>query len=500
MNIINHFKIIVIVSLLIALSSSSFFYPRYIQNKITTNTLNSNDVIFATEHLHLPVILHAFHQSLIYSNDWLRYAYILANEQGDVAFELAQYFKLHSKSINTTSLDINRYQQQYEYWLSRSVQHQYVPAIEQLAAVFFEQGQYEKAQRLLKLYYNESQLLALALTQAISKGDIKRINNLASKVDNDATLLSLQHKIKTYFITSKKSFTHVIERDVSLNNAPEICSNSIQFYATNLVDLQKADNLIKRVATDPLSKHFCFLPVRYVSLPDLHCTHQNTEVIQCNEEQWPNGIKNDSAKYLVMLLPNGGANVHKGIMYLDNNDTIDVFTHELSHFLGFVDEYPLVKGHSFCQVESVIKAPNIVVLPRYWFGEKEKIRNQVLTQLPWRSLIKKHTQILKKVIVSELPLKQQRVLPKYMKELKNGDNYLWVLGTFDRENDSVGVYQALTCEKNKYENHDNIPLQSFKSLYKSTSLEYFELPMPALYLKTIEKSRTVFSMKRFSIP
>ncbi len=45
--------------------------------------------------------------------------------------------------------------------------------------------------------------------------------------------------------------------------------------------------------------------------------------------------------HLVVIAEKGKANVHNGIMYLDFADTYSVFVHELAHFVGFVDEYPL---------------------------------------------------------------------------------------------------------------------------------------------------------------
>lgn len=499
MNVSTYFKSIIISSLLIILSSSSFFYPQYIKQKIAMNTLNSKDIRFAVKHLQLPVISHVFSKTLRFSDDWLRYAYILANEQGDIAFELAQYFTLAVQAKNTTTLEVNRFKQQHEYWLNRAVELQYIPAIAPLAMLFSAQGNYEKAQSLLKLHYSETALLELALTLAIDEGDKVLINSLSLKVSNIAALLPLQEKIKLYVITAQASIESSSEYKINDIHSDEVCINSIQFYATNLADLQKAEHLIKHVAVHPLARNFCFFSPRYITLSDLSCTHQYTDVIQCNEDEWPEYIKNSKAKYLTILLPKGGANVHNGIMYLDSGDTVGVFAHELSHFLGFVDEYPLITGHNFCKAEYLNQAPNIVVLPRYWLGEKATVRKKIVAQLPWKNLIKARTPILKKINLSALLLKEQVRLIQWIKESEYTKYDLWELGTFENKTKLVGVYPSLTCENNRYSNSDNIPLQSFKPLSESTSLEYFELTFPQPYSKIIERNAVDFSMGGFNL-
>jgi hypothetical protein len=70
-------------------------------------------------------------------------------------------------------------------------------------------------------------------------------------------------------------------------------------------------------------------------------------------------LKSVPFTHLVMFAEKGKANVHNGIMFLDRQDTYDVFIHELAHFSGFIDEYPLSKGLAK-RVCAGVDAPNIV--------------------------------------------------------------------------------------------------------------------------------------------
>ena len=45
-----------------------------------------------------------------------------------------------------------------------------------------------------------------------------------------------------------------------------------------------------------------------------------------------------------MYAKKGKANVHNGIMFIDRQDSYDVFINELAHFAGFIDEYHWVKA------------------------------------------------------------------------------------------------------------------------------------------------------------
>ena len=76
--------------------------------------------------------------------------------------------------------------------------------------------------------------------------------------------------------------------------------------------------------------------------------------------------------------------------------------------------------------------------------------SHILSQIPWRDLIKDSTPIL-----------------------SQGNNG-WQLATPREFNDQVGVFEADTCF---YSSH----VQAFKPIARRTKLEYFELTFPEIY-------------------
>ena len=76
----------------------------------------------------------------------------------------------------------------------------------------------------------------------------------------------------------------------------------------------------------------------------------------------PELFKPDDFTHLVVFTEQGKANVHNGVMYLDLTDTYSVFVHELAHFSGFIDEYPISRHQAerFCHLNN--QHPNIILL------------------------------------------------------------------------------------------------------------------------------------------
>ena len=133
-------------------------------------------------------------------------------------------------------------------------------------------------------------------------------------------------------------------------------------FATTLKGLKKVDKLIAAFNSHTLNPYFCFNTVRYIHESKLSCYHQKEHAIQCDESIWADVKQDEKTRYLGIMLPAGGANVNAGILYLDIEDNEQVFAHELSHLLGFVDEYALVKDHQQCREnQSAIFSHNISI-------------------------------------------------------------------------------------------------------------------------------------------
>ncbi len=475
------------------LSSSSFFYQNYLQYSIKTQTLTLHDIQHTRKNGYFIQLMSLFNAIPEHNQQWIRYAYMLAPYQGEVAYQLAQHFNPINSSKNVTTLVLEKRQQQYQYWLTTSVNLNYVQAVSPLVNALMKQNNYEQVQELLASYYHHSELLKTAFILALEQGDKQKLKLLKPLLTNDKTLMSFTQKMHQYLRTDD------IDENKLIN---ELCHHTriIQPYATNLDDLVKTEALISQLNNDPLAQHFCFLPVRYVPLPDLQCSHENNEVIQCDESRWPEFMTNQVASHSIIVLPNGGANVHGNTMYLDRFDNVAVLVHELSHFLGFVDEYPLIKNHVFCQYDANHKALNVSLIPKYWLGKRADIRKKVLKLLPWRNYITINTPILSRVSlttnnhqhVSEVKISLLSQLTSKTKQ--DSKEILWQIGTpinnakVNNEPEAIGVYPALTCHNTQVVNPDTGDvLQSVKPLYKRTTLQYFEVEFPALYLQLIDQ-------------
>lgn len=158
-----------------------------------------------------------------------------------------------------------------------------------------------------------------------------------------------------------------------LNNQPEQnsslahwanaqCKQQLVFIAADLSALSQANLMMqqfkqdKRLRTLPI----CIAP-QIVFVPELlQCEdHDAATRITCDIAPLGATLKNVQFTQLVVFTQSGKANVHNGIMYLDQQDTYDVFVHELAHFAGFVDEYPLSAGLAE-RICAGVDAPNIV--------------------------------------------------------------------------------------------------------------------------------------------
>lgn len=126
-------------------------------------------------------------------------------------------------------------------------------------------------------------------------------------------------------LSQAKTFKHKFSKDKRLNTLP-ICVHVTTFFDPDTV-LCQANWLNRgRLGCDllPLAEH----------LKDIDFTH------------------------IVIFADKGKANVHNGIMFLDKKDTYDVFVHELAHFSGFIDEYPLSTALAK-RVCAGVDAPNL---------------------------------------------------------------------------------------------------------------------------------------------
>lgn len=465
--------------LLMLLSSSSFFLTHYLTKKITADEHSEAQLSFALKQNNETALLYAWQQSKKHSNSWLLLAKRLAKTQGQAAHQLATFY-LETKSIT-----------QAITWYQQAIRLEFQPAFVALAQYYFDHNNFASADDVLvqlakiapRVAHEPSILAAqiLKIHLAVNRGDINMVKqNIAGftkQLKNNKQGRLLLNNIDKYQMLN-----------VSDNNKQvPACANSIQFFATRFAHLQHLEQLIKDFDNHALRQAVCFSPVRYIAIDALACRTEAAQAIQCNEQNWQNIADSINTRFVGLLLPEGGANVHLGALYIDVNDNIDVFVHEISHLLGFIDEYPLVKNHEACKaVQQQAFSKNIAVLANRYQGSQDEIRARVLRQLAWGKQIKESTPIL------QLVAGQSSLTPQQ-----------WRLGTPKQFADDVGVFDAQTCDNtvNNSTVSDNLASKSryraYKPLAKPSKMQYFSFDFPQEYLSSLQEKPLRFLMPSF---
>ena len=370
---------------------------------------------------------------------WLSSKLNLAKKSGTHAVSLAQFY--YSSKL---------YEDAYKWFRYATTLDPESREFRQLFSEFlYQQSRYQELTQSVSNEETNSKVLNYLLNAYLALGDLQGLNQLLSTVNNPLWKVKARKRLEYYQVFP------------STDRPLASCDNSIQMFATNIEDLGRAEELISLVQSKAVAQYFCFEKVRYTALPSLNCRLNAETAIQCDELAWQKIAPNISARYVGVILPEGGANVHEGILYLDRFDTEDVFAHEIWHLLGFVDEYPLPEYHSDCQQsEMVTIAKNVFVTPKITFINRLEARAKILSEIPWAAKIKPSTPIL----------------------TENGEN--WHVGTPSTHRDEIGVFPAKTCSKST--------VFSFKPVNEYTTLEYQETPVPRLYHWLLENDFNAF--------
>lgn len=148
-----------------------------------------------------------------------------------------------------------------------------------------------------------------------------------------------------------------------LSTLPNDCKQKLLFVTPYIESLAQAEYFRSRFAQDSRlsSLSICIYDVTWFEPVDIVCEEnwQQSGRLGCQLLSLAEKLKPLPFTHLVMFADKGKANVHNGIMFLDRQDTYDVFIHELAHFSGFIDEYPLSQGLAK-RVCAGVDAPNIV--------------------------------------------------------------------------------------------------------------------------------------------
>ncbi len=476
----------IILSLVFLLTSSSFFLPHYLNNKILSGDFNSQQLQFSLEIENEAALLWSLNKAPMHSELWIHLAKKLAKTQGNVAFKLAKY-----------SESKNKYKQAV-IWYQQAIRLEHSSSYIALAQMYFNQLELSKSQQVLDSFsqftskqplvlpsltnisskmkaLENRQAVILKIQIAIHQGDDEKIS---SYINNSLALLKGNKKgqkllddINTFKILKKPSLDTI--KLFSLNKT---CSISLQMFATNLLHLKQVQTLIQSFQTQPLAGFICLPTPRYISLSTLSCDDNKNSAIQCSESQWNTLASTINTRYIGVMLPQGGANVHLGMLYIDAKDNVDVFSHELSHLLGFIDEYPLPENHAKCEnIQPAAFSHNVAVLKESYQGERALVRAKVLAKISWGKAIKETTLILQKSI--------------------NKNQEKWVLGTPLKYKNEVGVFPAKSCEKSR--KLKKLKARAYQPLNISTQLLHFEEAFPDKYIDFIKNQTNQFLMPSF---
>jgi len=456
-----------LVFLVIGLPTSSFFLADYLTKKINENKHSIAQLDFALELENLAALRFAWNRSSLHGEQWLMLSTKLAKTQGDVAYQLALFHQ--DKPAQAI------------FWYKSAVRLKYQEASIALAQLYFQQDKLNEAAKILAALPEElSQKLnieanLLKVNIAINRGDLAEVSLIISK---HAQQLKLTTK-GLLLLTDIEKYQLLLDKNKTFESSllTMSCDNSIQLFATNIKHLKHTESLIENFKEQVLNQAVCFLPVRYMPINALDCSMEQDKAIRCNELNWQPWARKIDTRYVGLMLPKGGANVHLGILYFDAQDGVDVVAHEISHLLGFIDEYPLVADHIKCRSSQNKRfAQNISVLKKRYQGERGVIRTKVLKQIAWAKHIKKATPILQPVT-------------------SQSNEQYWQLGTPNKYKDEVGLFDAQTCDNSVHQKKSGF--SAFKPLLQRTKLQYFALGFPELYSTLIKDNSMQYLMPSF---
>lgn len=165
----------------------------------------------------------------------------------------------------------------------------------------------------------------------------------------------------------------------------EQCRQKILPVALGLAEVVQADRIYRQFYQDRRLKSLpiCMAPPQWLKNDALTCdaNWRGQGRLGCDIRPLADMVAAQDISHFVVLAESGKANVNNGVMYLDVGDTYSVFVHELAHFVGFVDEYPLTAGlaREYCSRKN---APNLVFLGEITYAPLENIDKWQAIEFP----------------------------------------------------------------------------------------------------------------------
>ena len=475
---------IVTVSLSVLLSTSSFSFQNYF------SALSSpSDRLFdyAYQQQHTRAIRQKRSRQPNENALWLAYTHKLAQADAAEALALAEYYQRKRESLSElANFDAIKQTSKWyqralalitsQYGLERHLSQQQYAAFKQrlhlqAASFYVSQNQLIRAFDLLLEIANANQsalLMAFDLAMGLGRVDeLLRYQHLLELSDIGRAHHGLLERYQVFNLWYQTLPDQANSSSVQVKANRALCSNSIQFLSSTLAGLQHADRLISKLQSHPLAKQVCFETPRYLPPKYFDCQAKQGSAINCNLLALSEITPNIKSRFLAFVHSEGGANVHYGSLHLALDDNTQVFAHELSHLLGFGDEYQLRADHKLCRPEYTQQSQ--VYNLTTWSVDELLIsssaseptsanfsiaaqRAEIIAKLPWGELVDEGTPIWQQI----------------------GNR--WYLGTPDEYRGKIGLFRAESCDANP-------DVQAFKPIYNFNQLRFFELDFPQAYLK-----------------
>ena len=302
---------------------------------------------------------------------WLRQLVSLGNADAAWALhELIDDEQVNSATLMRLAAKGNVPEAQLEYalstdnpeqrvkWLKRAAAQAYLPAQISLADWYLLNQQYDQARPLLAITSQKDAQSAFQYGRLLwDEGDTDTGMQYLEKAAQEG------HAQATAFVSLLGRFEPVSASQVEAVNWPSQCRQRIALFATSLSTLSRASELYTKFQKDTRlnTLPLCLSQPVWLNSDATTCTStaEGANRLSCDITSLDKAVLSSGATHIVLVAEQGKASVENGVMYLDMTDTYSVFVHELAHFSGFADEYPMSVdvAERACSQQS---APNLV--------------------------------------------------------------------------------------------------------------------------------------------
>lgn len=246
-----------------------------------------------------------------------------------------------------------------ETWLLRAANQDYLPAQAALADWYLLHSAPEKARPWLEKTADNDVVSAFHFGRLLwDEGDRKRAVLYLKKAADEghSVAKALTRMLARYQPVALKNLT-------PKSTFASECKQRVQLFATSLTTIERAHQYYAQFSQDKRLQALpiCMARPLWLEKNELNCADnwKKSGRLGCDVRPLSAAVEALDFTHAVIIAEQGKANVNNGVMFLDMSDTYSVFVHELAHFAGFVDEYPMSSSlaQTYCQRQD---APNLL--------------------------------------------------------------------------------------------------------------------------------------------